>query len=85
MLGRSGRPEVSLEPPCAGEEHPWANGSGKGCCAGARDRELLSLYYLEDWDYNEISTVSDHIRRAANPNWYVREKKLRLDRGETND
>jgi RNA polymerase sigma-70 factor (ECF subfamily) len=37
------------------EEHPWADRIRQGLLRLEReDRELLSLYYLEDWDYEEI-------------------------------
>ena len=45
-------PEPYFAPP---EEHPWADRIRQGLLGLDReDRELLSLYYLEDWDYNEI-------------------------------
>jgi RNA polymerase sigma-70 factor (ECF subfamily) len=54
--GRKRRPAIAPEP-CASpqEEHPLADRIRQGLLRLDReDRELLSLYYLEDWDYDEI-------------------------------
>ncbi len=58
-LGRdAGRKRCPVEVPLGesvAEEHPWADKIREGMLRLEReDRELLSLYYLEDWDYNEI-------------------------------
>ena len=49
-------PTFAPEPPAAStEEHPLADQIRLGLLRLEReDRELLSLYYLEDWDYSEI-------------------------------
>jgi RNA polymerase sigma factor (sigma-70 family) len=53
--GRKRRTLEPQEPALMGEEHPWAEPIREGLLRLERDdRELLSLYYLEDWDYNEI-------------------------------
>ena len=53
--GRKRRaPEVQEVAPPA-DEHPWTERIREGMRRLEReDRELLSLYYLQEWDYNEI-------------------------------
>jgi RNA polymerase sigma-70 factor (ECF subfamily) len=54
--GRKRRPVVASDPALPPvEEHPLADRIRQGLLRLDReDRELLSLYYLDDWDYNEI-------------------------------
>jgi RNA polymerase sigma-70 factor (ECF subfamily) len=85
--GRKRRRAVVPEPPVAKpEEHPWADRIREGLLRLDReDRELLSLYYLEDWDYNEICHslgISYDVLRTR----LVRaRKKLRTTVEENND
>jgi RNA polymerase sigma-70 factor (ECF subfamily) len=53
---RKRRPPLASEPSgTPSEEHPWAERIRQGLLRLEReDRELLSLYYLEDLDYREI-------------------------------
>jgi RNA polymerase sigma-70 factor (ECF subfamily) len=56
-VGRKRPPAAAPEPATTWqqEEHPWTDRIREGLLRLEReDRELLSLYYLEDWDYNEI-------------------------------
>jgi RNA polymerase sigma-70 factor (ECF subfamily) len=52
---RRRRPLKPHEPAPASDEHPWADRIREGMLILDRDdRELLSLYYLDEWDYDEI-------------------------------
>jgi len=54
--GRRRRQPPAAAPSVSAEEHPWADRIREGMLRLEReDRELLSLYYLQEWDYNEIS------------------------------
>ena len=53
--GRKRRVEVDVEPAPAAVEHSLSEPIRLGMLRlEPDDRELLSLYYLEEWDYNEI-------------------------------
>ena len=84
---RKRKPTPILEPAALPqEEHPLAERIRQGLLRLEReDRELLSLYYMEDWDYNEICDslgISYDVLRTR----LVRaRKKLRLIVEETND
>lgn len=52
---RRRRPPIMQDQPLDEEEHPWAEAIRDGLLQlGQEDRELLSLYYLDEWDYHEI-------------------------------
>ena len=55
------RPAIEpQEPAPTAEDHPWVDRIREGMLQLEReDRELLSLYYLEDWDYDEICVSLD--------------------------
>ena len=53
--GRRRRQPPALEPAAPAEDHPWAELIREGMLRlDQEDRELLSLYYLQEWDYDEI-------------------------------
>ena len=85
--GRKRRPKISLEPPVAPpEEHPLAESIRQGLLRLDReDRELLSLYYLEEWDYNEICDSLGITYDVLRTRLVRARKKLRLTVEETND
>lgn len=54
-VGRRRKPILVQREPVDESEHPWADTIREGLlCLGSEDRELLSLYYLDEWDYEEI-------------------------------
>jgi len=68
------------------EEHPLADRIRQGLMRLEReDRELLSLYYLEDWDYNEICDSLGITYDVLRTRLVRARKKLRLIVEETND
>ncbi len=68
------------------EEHPLAEPIRQGLLRLDReDRELLSLYYLEDWDYNEICDSLGITYDVLRTRLVRARKKLRLTVEENND
>ncbi len=61
------------------DDHPWADRIREGMLRLEReDRELLSLYYLEDWDYNEICASLGITYDVLRTRLVRARKKLRL-------
>jgi len=76
-------PEPGVWPP---EEHPWADRIRHGLLRLDReDRELLTLYYLEDWDYNEICDSLGIKYDVLRTRLVRARKKLRSTVEENND
>lgn len=68
------------------EEHPLADQIRIGLLRLDReDRELLSLYYLEDWDYNEICDSLGITYDVLRTRLVRARKKLRSTVEENND
>jgi RNA polymerase sigma-70 factor (ECF subfamily) len=73
------------EPPMA-DEHPWAGRIREGMLRLEReDRELLSLYYLDEWDYQEICESLGITYDVLRTRLVRARKKLRLIVEEQND
>jgi RNA polymerase sigma-70 factor (ECF subfamily) len=85
--GRKRRPPVPSEAPVTPpEEHPWTDRIRQGLLRLDReDRELLSLYYLEDWDYNEICDSLGITYDVLRTRLVRARKKLRSTVEENND
>ena len=85
--GRKRRPTVAPEPPATPpEEHPMADRIRHGLLRLDReDRELLSLYYVEDWDYNEICDSLGITYDVLRTRLVRARKKLRTTVEENND
>jgi RNA polymerase sigma-70 factor (ECF subfamily) len=86
----AGRKRHSLPRPDSGEttadEHPQASRVREGLLRLDReDRELLSLYYLEEWDYNEICASLDITYDVLRTRLVRARKKLRSIVEEPND
>jgi RNA polymerase sigma factor (sigma-70 family) len=85
--GRKRRPEVAPErqvpPP---EEHPLSERIRQGLLRlETEDRELLSLYYLQDWDYKEIGDSLGITYDVLRTRLVRARKKLRTIVEEIND
>ena len=80
-------PTFAPEPPAASTEvHPLADQIRLGLLRLEReDRELLSLYYLEDWDYNEICDSLGITYDVLRTRLVRARKKLRSIVEENND
>ena len=77
--GRKRKRSPILEPPVPEEEHPWADRIRAGLLRLDReDRELLSLYYLEEWDYVEICESLSITYDVLRTRLVRARKKLRL-------
>ena len=85
--GRKRRHRYLPEPSIAQiEEHPWAERIRLGLLQLEReDRELLSLYYLEEWDYNEICDSLGITYDVLRTRLVRARKKLRSTVEENND
>ena len=85
--GRKRRPAVAAEPQVGRpEEHPLAERIRQGLLRLEReDRELLSLYYLEDWDYNEICDCLGITYDVLRTRLVRARKRLRCIVEDTND
>ena len=85
--GRKRRTAVVVPPPVTPEEeHPLAERIRQGMLLLDReDRELLSLYYLEDWDYNEICDSLCITYDVLRTRLVRARKKLRMTVEEDND
>jgi len=85
--GRKRRPPVAPEREAnQPDEHPMADRIRQGMLRLDReDRELLSLYYLEDWDYNEICDSLGITYDVLRTRLVRARKKLRSTVEENND
>lgn len=84
---RTRRSAPAPEPPAwPQEEHPWTDRIREGMLRLEReDRELLSLYYLEEWDYNEICDCLGIAYDVLRTRLVRARKKLRVIVEEIND